>query len=153
MDSFHFIGYVPVHGRVWELDGLRSGGPLEVGEVPADGGSSGLSSSSSSWMDVVRPAIKRRMQNLLSGGSENIQFNLLAIVDGQFEKASDELEMLKRERIQLERRLNEKFPQGWKDKVRRFFLTDNQEMTPDVNGSVVVPEGRLCSLRSWPFGF
>ncbi|KAI0086765.1 cysteine proteinase [Irpex rosettiformis] len=107
-DSYHFIGYVSRDGRVWELDSLHQGGPLEVGEISAEGGS---------WMDVVRPAIKRRMQNLISGDNENIRFNLLAIVDDRYEKASDELEMLKREKVQLERRLNEVYSDGWSDKV------------------------------------
>lgn len=61
------------------------------------------------------------MHNLLSGGSENIRFNLLAIVDDRYETASDELEMLKRERIQLERRLDVEYPEGWSEKVRYSY--------------------------------
>ena len=109
-DSYHFIGYVPRDGRVWELDSLRQGGPLEVGEV----------SEGASWMDIVRPSIKRRMHSLMSEDNENIRFNLLAVVDDRYEKSSDELEMLKREKLQLERRLNEAFPDGWSDKVRMY---------------------------------
>ncbi len=121
-DSYHFIGYVPRDGRVWELDSLRDSGPLEVGEVPGGGSSSGSTSSDGRWMDVVRPAIKRRMQQLMTSGNENIRFNLLAIVDDRYEKASDDLEMLKRERTQLERRLNDAYPNGWSDKVRQQHL-------------------------------
>ena len=33
VDSYHYIGYVPVHGRVWELDGLRAAGALDVGDI------------------------------------------------------------------------------------------------------------------------
>ena len=36
VDAYHYIGYVPAHGRVWELDGLRARGPLDVGEIHAD---------------------------------------------------------------------------------------------------------------------
>lgn len=97
---------------MWELDGLRKGGPLEVGE---------LSDASSDWMDIVSPALKMRMQRYLEGeveaGNENIRYNLLAIVTDSYHKISDELEFLKRERQALERRLNEMYPEGWHDKV------------------------------------
>lgn len=115
LDAYHFIGYVPAHGRVWELDGLRAAGPLDVGEIGAD------ADSRAGWMDVVRPALQRRMQTVLEGGGGegHIQYNLLAIVDDAYLAASDELELLKRERAALERRLGESFPEGWEDKVRR----------------------------------
>jgi len=32
-EACHFIGYVHAYGKVWELDGLKSG-QLEVGELP-----------------------------------------------------------------------------------------------------------------------
>jgi ubiquitin carboxyl-terminal hydrolase L5 len=102
-ESYHFIGYVPYAGKVWELDGLKSG-PLEVGEIPAE--------SSRGWMDVARPALRRKMQKY-----GDVRVNLLAIVQDQYEKLSDELEMLKREKTVFERRLNEEYPNGWRDKV------------------------------------
>ena len=110
-ETYHFIGYVPAKGRIWELNGLRSSGPLEVGEVPEPG------HGELKWMDIVRPALRNRMQRLQN---DHIRFNLLAIVDGQYEKISDELEMLKRQRKLLERRLNEEYPGGWLDQVCRL---------------------------------
>lgn len=97
-EVYHFIGYVPAFGKVWELDGLKSG-PLEVGEISKD----------SEWMDVVRPALRTKMRKY-----GHIQFSLLAIVDGAFEKASDEWEYWKRDRRALERHLDD----GWRDSVR-----------------------------------
>ena len=69
-------------------------------------------------MDIVRPALQRRMQTVMQSGAEHIQYNLLAIVDDPYLKASDELELLKRERAAIERRLAQSFPDGWSDKVR-----------------------------------
>lgn len=113
LDAYHYIGYVPAHGRVWELDGLRTAGPLDVGEIDSDD-----PTSRAGWMDVVRPALQRRMQTVLQSGAEHIQYNLLAIVDDQYLRASDELEMLKRERAAIERRLAQSCAEGWTDKVR-----------------------------------
>ncbi|KAI0933243.1 hypothetical protein AcV7_004769 [Taiwanofungus camphoratus] len=115
-ETYHFIGYVPVHNKVWELDGLRKSA-LEVGELASGGGGS---SDRTAWLDVVRPALKMKMQRYFeggAGGNDHIQYNLLAIVDDRYQKASDELELLKRERTVLERRLNQVYPDGWADKV------------------------------------
>ena len=57
---------------------------------------------------------------------DHIQFNLLAIVENKYQKASDELEMLKREKLALERRLNEEFngaeEKTWKSTVSVSLL-------------------------------
>ncbi|KAK0429528.1 hypothetical protein EV421DRAFT_1914553 [Armillaria borealis] len=98
-ETYHFTGYVPAYGKVWELDGLKSGS-LEVGDVTA----------TTEWMDVVRPALRTKMRKYGGGGDDgehDIRFSLLAIVDDAYEKASDEWEYWKSERRQLERRLDE----------------------------------------------
>ncbi|EPQ53143.1 cysteine proteinase [Gloeophyllum trabeum ATCC 11539] len=109
-ETYHFIGYVPAYGKVWELDGLKAG-PLEVGEVEGD---------SQGWMDVVRPALRLKMSKY--AGEDNIRFNLLAIVDSVYEAVSDDLELLKRERRTLERRLQEAHGEGWAEKVDQSLL-------------------------------
>jgi ubiquitin carboxyl-terminal hydrolase L5 len=49
-DAFHFIGYVPINGRLYELDGLKEA-PIDLGPIP-DG---------SDWTDLVRPVLEKRM--------------------------------------------------------------------------------------------
>jgi len=108
-EVYHFIGYVPGHGRVWELDGLKSG-PVQVGELPEN------ATTTDGWMDIVRPALRRKMEwygSTADDGEGDIRFNLLALVDDQYQIASDELELLKREKAALERRLDSSFPEGW----------------------------------------
>ncbi|KAF8172014.1 hypothetical protein K438DRAFT_1852082 [Mycena galopus ATCC 62051] len=116
-EAYHFIGYVPAYGKVWELDGLKSG-PLEVGEFSDD-----APGEKKTWMDVVRPALRMKMQKY--GGAEggnNIRFSLLALVDGLYEQASDNLEFLKRERLAIQRRLNP----GWESSVDSNLLEQAQ---------------------------
>ncbi|OSC98653.1 cysteine proteinase [Trametes coccinea BRFM310] len=122
LDAYHYIGYVPAHGRVWELNGLRTAGPLDVGEIDSDN-----PASRAGWMEIVRPVLQRRMQTVLQSGAEHIQYNLLAIVDDPYFRLSDELELLKRERAAIERRLGQSFAEGWSDKVDPALLASASE--------------------------
>ncbi|GJQ68685.1 hypothetical protein Trydic_g17225 [Trypoxylus dichotomus] len=65
-DVFHFVSYVPIDGRLYELDGLKPG-PIDLGNVPQD----------TEWTDIVRPIIEKRIQKYSEG---EIHFNLMAIV-------------------------------------------------------------------------
>merc|ERR1712112_767811 len=47
-DVFHFVSYVPINGRIYELDGLKAG-PVDHGPAGDD------------WTDAVRPVIEARM--------------------------------------------------------------------------------------------
>jgi ubiquitin carboxyl-terminal hydrolase L5 len=76
---------------------------------------------SQEWMEVVRPALKRKMQRVQANETEQLRYNLLAIVEDRYQKASDVLEMLKRERNQLERRLKECYAEGWHDKAGEYL--------------------------------
>lgn len=64
----HYIAYVPVAGRVWELDGLQTK-PACLGPFADD------------WLPVAAAALSARMA---AGGS----FNLLAVVPSVYERAA-----------------------------------------------------------------
>jgi len=49
-DVFHFVGYVPINGRLYELDGLKEG-PLDLGAIPAG----------KDWTECVRPILQDRI--------------------------------------------------------------------------------------------
>lgn len=65
-DVFHFVGYVPIDGRLYELDGLKEG-PIDLGAV----------GTGQNWLDVVRPIIQKRIDKYSEG---EIHFNLMALV-------------------------------------------------------------------------
>lgn len=65
-DVFHFIGYVPINGRLYELDGLKEG-PIDLGVIPPG----------QDWVNVVRPIIQKRIDKYSEG---EIHFNLMALV-------------------------------------------------------------------------
>lgn len=50
-DVYHFVGYIPIDGRLYELDGLKEG-PIDLGAINTD----------QNWIDVVKPIIEKRMQ-------------------------------------------------------------------------------------------
>lgn len=79
-DVFHFISYLPINGRLYELDGLKEG-PIDLGAIE-DG---------RNWLDVVRPVIEKRIQKYSEG---EIHFNLMAIVSDRqmlYQRQLDEL--------------------------------------------------------------
>ncbi|EJD48169.1 hypothetical protein AURDEDRAFT_183524 [Auricularia subglabra TFB-10046 SS5] len=95
-DIFHYIAYLPWRdGHVYELDGY-SAGPVRVASLIP-----GIS-----WMDVVRAPLQAKMARL--GG---IRTNMLALVRGKYEQASDAMELLKRRKTALERRMGDCFAQ------------------------------------------
>lgn len=104
-ESYHFIAYLPFMGHVWELDGLKHG-PLECAE---------LDDPQSNWVDAVRPALSGKMEAYSAAG--DIRFNLLALVEDDYQLHSDALELTRREINALERRLTELFDRDWKIQV------------------------------------
>jgi len=76
-DVFHFVSFVPIKGRVYELDGLQAG-PIDHGGV-GEGGD---------WLDVVRPVIEARMEKYSQG---TITFNLMALIGDRKQLYSGQL--------------------------------------------------------------
>jgi ubiquitin carboxyl-terminal hydrolase L5 len=113
-ETYHFISYIPAHGKVWELDGLKPG-PLEVGEL-----ANLESTTADGWMDVVRPALRLKMKKY-GGAAEgaNIKFSLMALVHDRYHAVSDVLELAKRRRARLERRLDDEYLSDWRTEVRK----------------------------------
>lgn len=79
-DVFHFVSYIPIDGRLYELDGLKDG-PIDLGPVGSD----------QEWLNTVRPIIEKRMEKYSEG---EIHFNLMAVVSDRqliYQRKIDEL--------------------------------------------------------------
>ncbi|KAL3898540.1 MAG: hypothetical protein SGCHY_002674 [Lobulomycetales sp.] len=68
-DVFHFISFVPVNGKLYELDGLQAG-PIHH---PA-------AREGCHWLETVKPLLQSRMQSFSTGSTGEIKFNLMALV-------------------------------------------------------------------------
>lgn len=82
-DVYHFVAYVPVNGKVYELDGLREG-PICLGDVPAEGGRD-------AWLRVACPVIQQRIEKY---AASEIRFNLLALIRNRIDAYQEQLAQL-----------------------------------------------------------
>jgi len=89
-DAFHFVSYVPVNGRLYELDGLK-GGPIDLGECTED-----------NWASIAAPIIQTRMESFAKA---EIKFSLLAVIKNRIELYQEKLDLLKQEKSIIEAKL------------------------------------------------
>ena len=77
-DVFHFVAYLPIKGRLYELDGLREG-PLDHGAIP----------EGSDWIATVKPIIEARIAKYQAG---EIHFNLMAVIQDKLSNYKKQLQ-------------------------------------------------------------
>ncbi|KAE8742116.1 hypothetical protein FOCC_FOCC012323 [Frankliniella occidentalis] len=82
-DVYHFVSYLPIDGRLYELDGIREG-PIDLGPIPAD----------KDWLDIVRPVIEKRMKKYSEG---EINFNLMALISDRKTKYEKKVEKIEKQ--------------------------------------------------------
>ncbi|KAK8387375.1 hypothetical protein O3P69_018156 [Scylla paramamosain] len=104
-ETFHFVSYVPVNGRLFELDGLKPSpidhGPWQPGE---------------DWTEKFRRVITERL-GIATGGEpyHDIRFNLMAVVPDKITALRRKLSALRRNRETILEALHQfvrqRFPQ------------------------------------------
>lgn len=82
-DVYHFVAYVPVDGKVYELDGLQEG-PICLGDVPQ-------SDNRDAWLQVACPVIQSKIEKY---AASEIRFNLLALVKNRIQAFEEQLAAL-----------------------------------------------------------
>lgn len=88
MEAFHFVSYVPIKDRLFELDGLKA--------YPIDHGPWG---EDEEWTDKARRVIMERIGLATAGEPyHDIRFNLMAVVPDRRIKYESKLDVLKRNR-------------------------------------------------------
>ena len=60
-DAFHFVGYLPIKGRLYELDGLCDG-PMDLGKCDQQ-----------NWLRDIKPVLDKRIQRWEGLEGEGIQ--------------------------------------------------------------------------------
>ncbi|XP_032228062.2 ubiquitin carboxyl-terminal hydrolase BAP1 isoform X2 [Nematostella vectensis] len=91
LEAFHFVSYVPIKGRLFELDGLKP--------YPIDHGPWG---EQEDWTEKFRRVITERL-GIATGGEpyHDIRYNLMAVVADRVTEFEEELEKLTNERSKL----------------------------------------------------
>ncbi|KAK4472534.1 hypothetical protein MN116_003778 [Schistosoma mekongi] len=83
-DTYHFVGYLPINGTLYELDGLKPG-PIDHGKLPEN----------SSWIDSVRPLLMKRMEKCVDG-----KFNIMAVVPNRLAMYENQLAQFKMDSVE-----------------------------------------------------
>jgi len=89
-DAYHFISYIPVDGRLYELDGLKAG-PIDLGECTGE-----------NWVSVVTPIITERMKSCNESG---ISFVLLGVIKNRINVFNEKISEYNEEKANLESKL------------------------------------------------
>lgn len=79
-DIYHFISYIPIDGRLYELDGLKQG-PIDLGPIPEN----------MTWTEAMKPIIENRMQRYNDG---EIHFNLMAVISDRQKLYQKQIDIL-----------------------------------------------------------
>ncbi|XP_034149865.1 ubiquitin carboxyl-terminal hydrolase isozyme L5 isoform X1 [Esox lucius] len=114
-DAFHFVSYVPVNGRLYELDGLREG-PIDLGVCNQD-----------DWINAVRPVIEKRIQKYSEG---EIRFNLMAIVSDRkmiYERKIAELQVQLAEEEPMDTDQNSTLLSSIQSEIAKYQLLIDEE--------------------------
>lgn len=90
-EIFHFICFVPINGKLYELDGLKPY-PVDHGSIDSES----TESRSSNWTNKFKQIIKQRLSSFNSGQqSHEIRFNLMALVPDKMVQLSDQIDLMK----------------------------------------------------------
>lgn len=93
-EAFHFVSFLPINGRLIELDGLKEA-PIDHGPITED----------EPWTEKFRRLMRRRIEvttNRQGGATEHdIRYNLMAVIPSRYEMARAQLETMQANRVAI----------------------------------------------------
>ncbi|CAI9592659.1 unnamed protein product [Staurois parvus] len=116
MEAFHFVSYVPIKGRLFELDGLKVY-PIDHGPWAEE----------EEWTDKARRVIMERIGLATAGEPyHDIRFNLMAVVPDRRLKYESRLNVLKMNRQTVLEALQQLIRVTQPELIQPQKQTDNQ---------------------------
>ncbi|KAJ7372324.1 ubiquitin carboxyl-terminal hydrolase [Desmophyllum pertusum] len=125
---YHFVAYVPINGKLYELDGLRDG-PIDLGPCTPE-----------NWLTACKPIIETRMQKY---SAEEIHFNLMAIVSSRKAIHLKDIDRLNQRKTQIVDQLEELKSQtsteggeAMETDQRSSSVSECQTMIKNIDGEI-----------------
>ncbi|KAL9959779.1 hypothetical protein ACROYT_G033134 [Oculina patagonica] len=122
MEAFHFVSYVPINGRLFELDGLKP--------YPIDHGPWG---ENEEWTEKFRRVITERL-GIATGGEpyHDIRYNLMAVVADGMTICEEKLKRLSAEKETILESLKKFDPITNKDSTSTVTTESNSSSTSNT---------------------
>lgn len=134
IEAFHFVSYVPIDGRLFELDGLK---PYPIDHGPCSEGED--------WTEKFQRVITERL-GIATGGEpyHDIRFNLMAVVADRRIAYEQKLRTLKTNRQivleALQQLVKLTHPELTSDDHAEYLAAVNDEKSSNTNRDLVLSE-------------
>jgi ubiquitin carboxyl-terminal hydrolase BAP1 len=115
-ETFHFVSYVPIGERLFELDGLKDW-PIDHGPW----------AETESWIDLFKRVISKRLNE-----GDSIQYNLMALITDPLPKLSRHMKQLQTK----EKELLDSIYDLAKEKIEREKLNGEMKCTIDIDEDI-----------------
>ncbi|XP_051175161.1 ubiquitin carboxyl-terminal hydrolase calypso [Leptopilina boulardi] len=133
-EAFHFVSYVPINGRLFELDGLKPY-PMDHGPWKED----------EEWTEQFRRVITDRLGMATGEQLQDIRFNLMAVVPDRRLAISHKLTMLKTNRQIVLEALQQlvKLSHPGSEKASLEKTEKNHEKKVKFEGEIVITKSEI----------
>lgn len=93
-EAFHFVSFLPINGRLIELDGLKEA-PIDHGPVTDD----------EAWTEKFRRLMRRRIEVTTNrqgvAAEHDIRYNLMAVIPSRYEMTAAHLQTMQANRLAI----------------------------------------------------